>query len=338
MTSPHNCLDTVHPADVERLGLGAAAQLYQGMGYAVLGLAVGDKKPHELFEHGVDWATQDPRVIPWMWSSHKLAGVGVATGSRSQLIVIDLDVKHGIDGIAEFTRWWLGDDWGSRAFVMGQAFPGAPVAVTPSDGRHIWLRLPQVQAPDGSMWPYPSIIPTRKGILPGVDIKAEGGYVVAAPTQIWVHPLEGGRVLLPYRWAHGCPCSVPEAPPWLLQWAMTAPGGYGGGSGGDGNYDPLPELEELKISGLAPGSRNVTLHRLACSLFRRYGTTPSGVQAAREEIEQVLAATSREGGFGRGEIERALTSALRFVQGCERTEEEGFRDYVGSRQRWGAIS
>jgi hypothetical protein len=313
------CLDIgANDPAVIHYGLGAAALRYQGMGCAVLGLAESEKRPHPAYggEGGVYWATTDHQVVPWLWGRYPVAGVGIATGWRSRLVVVDLDVKHGENGIANFAAFMTGEEWGHRVWAIQQAFPGAPVVSTPSGGFHIYLRTPPG-------WQ----VPMRNGMLPGVDIKGDGGYVVAPPTRVWVDDLDGSRVRLPYRQitGTGCPCSPPDAPPWFLDWISrgTATGtdhGYGG------TGDPLPDLDQLKRDGLPRGERNVILHRVACSLYRRCGTTPQGMAAVRSEIDQVLAATDTSG-FPRSEVERILLSARSFVTRSSEAERAGYDDY-----------
>ena len=285
---------------VLQLGLGAYALRYQSFGMAVLGLGFASKRPHPEFRHGVDWATTDPAVVPWLWSRSKMAGIGIATGPASRLVVVDLDLGRGEDGPGSFGEFLV-------------TSPGIPVDVvtsTPSGGYHIWMR-----SPPG--WP----VPTRLGLLPGVDIKGSGGYIVAPPTQIMTDSTEG-QVRLPYRFAAGCPCSVPPAPAWFLEWISTAVGtGRAATSTGTGE---AIELEQLVTEGLPVGARNSTLHRLACSLFRRYGATPAGMGAVRDAIRPVLAATDMRG-FGTAEIERTLLGAMRFVARSEAAEADAWR-------------
>jgi hypothetical protein len=283
--------------ELEALGLGAAALRWQRLGYSVLALGPGSKRPHHLFTRGVDWATRDPAMVEWMWGQDKLAGIGVATGSVSRLLVIDLDNHGGTPGWESFFLQFLPSQPGPDGW--GLSLDASVVVATPSGGFHIWLRLP------------PGVtVPGRTGILPGVDVKSDGGYVVAAPSRVWQDSLDGGRVLVPYRLGGGCPCVLPEAPEWLLSWIEQTPG-TGAGSGGDG--DPLPDLGELAHTGLPAGQRNVMVHRLACSLYRRCGVGPGGTAAVRAALEPVLAATDMRG-FGAGELGRALESARRFVQ------------------------
>src|SRR5215472_3628937 len=199
----HQCT-AVYQADplAGAYGLGAVSFRLQAMGYAVLGLGRYSKRPHHLYgdRGGVYWASADPAAAAWLWGRDRLAGIGVATGTRSRLAVADLDMKHGEDGIAAWRQQFGG-------------WPGPscnyPVVSTPGGGYHIWMRLPAGIT-----------CPGRTGILPGVDIKGEGGYVAAPPTMVLAESAaqDGGRALLPYRWYQGCPCTVPDAPPWLLAW------------------------------------------------------------------------------------------------------------------------
>jgi hypothetical protein len=108
-------------------------------------------------------------------------GVGVATGSRSGLLVVDLDRKKGVDGVASLRR--LGE------------LPETVGVATPSGGFHVYL-----QYPDFTVGNSVSMIG------PGIDIRGEGGYVVMPPS---LHE-NGGR----YEWLRQGP--VAAAPEWLL--------------------------------------------------------------------------------------------------------------------------
>lgn len=309
-----------------QLGLGVAALRYQQLGYAVLPLAREGKKPHRMLplspegRGGVHWATRDQRMPPWAWAQDRAAGVGVATGSASQLLVIDLDVKGTSDGRAELSAF------------MGQyqlSWDGEPpIVATPSGGQHLWFRTPPGVA-----------VGQRLGILPGVDIKGDGGYVVAPPSMIRVRfgerPGERGEgsVLIDYSWYRGCPCSLPMAPLWLFTWIQTTPqlgsaAGLGAASG-----EPV-DLEELKQTGLPVGERNVGLYRTACSLFGRYGTDAAGQRAVWAQLEPVL--TQTEGfrtSFGDHEISVVIASARKFIERQRLAERERSGETFGAWQQ-----
>ena len=243
----HQDFDATDPI-IMQYGLGAAALRYQGQGYAVLALARGRKRPHRMLGEygGVHWASIDGRAAKWSWSQDRAANVGVACGSPSRLIVVDLDVKNGKDGPAELTALMNASGFGIR---------DASIADTPSGGTHLWLRTPRGMRIQG-----------RPGILPGVDILGDGNLVVAPPSAAMVSSRSGEQVPVPYRWSRGCFCSAPDAPPWLLQWVASAPAAPAGSGGG---FADDVDLDELKEKGAPVGSRNRELYRAACSLHRK---------------------------------------------------------------------
>lgn len=302
----HTCMH-FSPDDpmVRSYGLGAAALRYQQMGYAVLPLTPGMKRPHQMLGHegGVWHATTDWNTAIGWWGQDKRAGVGIACGKVSQLVVVDLDVKHGADGPQEFAR-----------FADGRMPEGLPWARTPSGGTHLYLRT----APGEP-------VPNKKGILPGVDVQGDGAYVAAAPSMIETpygdrpDGQRGGTVLVPYTWEGGCPCSAPYAPGWLLQWAATAEPVWSPPSAGGAGGGPA-DLDELSKTGLPGGSRNITLYRLACQQYGRCGTSAEGHEAVRRVLEPVLAATDRRD-FGEGEVRTIMYSARSFVE-RERAKSE----------------
>jgi Bifunctional DNA primase/polymerase, N-terminal/Primase C terminal 1 (PriCT-1) len=307
---------------VQRYGLGAAAMRYQNRGYAVVPLVRGGKKPHRMLPwspevpSGVHHATDYPASAMHWWEQDKAANVGVATGSKSRLAVIDLDVKRGQDGPAVFWRFLFENGLGE--------LPGVPTVRTPSGGLHLWLRTPAGQA-----------VPERPGILPGVDAKGDGGLVVAPPSMILAlgldrpHERGAGEAPVPYVWTSGCPCQVPAAPPWLLPWLQTAPStGSPGGSGSvRENNEDGPGLASLKDTGIPRGQRNATLYRLACSLFRTRGMSVEACVAVKEDLMQVWQASDRTG-MSPSEVLTIIDSARRFIAGQVEAEEAQARQYV----------
>jgi hypothetical protein len=161
---------------IRELGLGIPALDLAALGYAVFPLATGTKVPaiprahppgHPCrgecgrLGHGVYDASRDRRVLTSgdFWGGCKTFGIGVPTGLVNRLAVIDLDVKNGDDGPRNFAGFLAQN---------GLELPAGPVTATPSGGFHLGLR-----------WPWDAPCPGRLDILPGVDIKGCGGYVVA---------------------------------------------------------------------------------------------------------------------------------------------------------------
>lgn len=266
-------------AVVDRHGLGAFALAYARLGFAPFAVQRLDKRPLGG-SNGFKDATTDAGRIAGMWAGGKSRNLAIATGQRSGLLVIDLDVKGGPDGKREFARWLQG---------LGLALPDdMPYADTPSGGRHLWLRVPQGRA-----------VQSRGAVLPGVDIRADGGYVLAYPSALRQAvarrpgdppAARGAERVVRYLW-HGCPCQAPQAGGGLLD-ALDAMPGTSAGAGGTGAHgggglasDGLPSIEVLMQRGLSPGTRNQIMSRLAFGLWRKFG---QGGATARN-VEQICA-------------------------------------------------
>jgi hypothetical protein len=166
--------------------LGEVALFYAARGWHVLPLhnavAGGDcscghagcnsRGKHPRTRRGCKDASADPGQIKAWWEKWSAANIGIATGRISGLLVIDLDSPQGL---AAFKR--------IHAAYGREPLPHTPVVVT-GRGWHIYLFFP----------PGNEKISCRagKGSEQGVDVRADGGYVVAPPS---IHP--SGHV---YRW------------------------------------------------------------------------------------------------------------------------------------------
>lgn len=141
--------------------------------YANLGLAVlplkppripGQKKPGKepLTTHGLKDATTNQNVIKKWWDMWPDANIGIATGSRSGgLVVIDLDRRpeEGFDGYETLKNWQL---------IYGN-LPETWLSITGSGGYHFFYKDSAANR-------------SRTSLYEGVDIKGEGGYIVAPPS------------------------------------------------------------------------------------------------------------------------------------------------------------
>jgi hypothetical protein len=129
--------------------------------YALLGIPVfpckTDKKPL------VKWsreATRNPaQIIEW-WAQWPKAMIGLVTGSRSGLVVLDIDVKNDVDGF---------ESLGQQGILLPE---GALKVQTPSGGAHYYFALR----------PQEKINNSAGRIAAGVDVRGEGGYVIAPPS------------------------------------------------------------------------------------------------------------------------------------------------------------
>lgn len=116
-----------------------------------------DKKP--LTPHGFKDATNEINEIEKLWK-HKNDAIGVDCG-RSGLVVIDLDNKHDNNGLESFERLHINHS---------QAFHSR----TPSGGQHLIFK----DTTGGK------IRNSASKIAPGVDVRANGGYVILSPSKV----------------------------------------------------------------------------------------------------------------------------------------------------------
>ena len=137
------------------------ALAYAELGWAVFPLIPNSKRP--LTQNGFKDASKDPEVIRRWWLEHPTANIGLVTGEISGLVVVDVDVKNGAQGMASLDS-------------IQNMTPTLTVQ-TPSGGLHFYYLAP-------------GTVRCRTGLLPGIDIKADGGYVVAPGSQIDGKPYE----------------------------------------------------------------------------------------------------------------------------------------------------
>ncbi len=137
--------------------------------YSRLGLAVFPIKPKSkqpLTEHGLKDASKEPEQIESWWNRWPVANIGIATGAVSGgLVVIDLDVDRdkGIDGRVTLREWE----------AEHEKLPDNTwLAITGRGGYHYFYH-------------DTSTVRNRTGIYEGIDIRGDGGYIVAPPS---VHP------------------------------------------------------------------------------------------------------------------------------------------------------
>jgi predicted P-loop ATPase len=159
----------------------AAALGYAARGWSVIPIRAAGKVP--LTPHGVKDASTAELTIRGWWRAWPEANVGIACGQASGLIVLDVDPRNGGDVSLEEVD-----------------APPTLTALTGGGGRHFLYAAPA--GPRRG----------RAGWRPGLDIKADGGYIVAPPS---THA-SGSR----YAWI-APRAEVAPAPAWLV--AATDP-------------------------------------------------------------------------------------------------------------------
>jgi len=168
------------------------------LGWSVLPVRPRSKAP--LYDpslglcHGRNDATADPDHVEAIWSRYPDAGVAVTTGAESSIVVLDVDPRNGGD-----------ESWVEFEAEMGTIDLG-PVSLTGGGGSHSFFAHPG--AP----------IPCRNnlGRYRGIDLKGDGGYIIAPPS---IHP-SGGT----YRWnplLHVLANALPPCPEVVLEFVSS---------------------------------------------------------------------------------------------------------------------
>lgn len=221
--------------------------------------------------------------------------IGIATG-LSGLVVIDVDKKNGKDGELSLTNYCI-----KLHHTYQDLLDAASIVVkTPSGGYHLYFADPEGR--------YRS----RTGVLTGVDIRAQGGMVVAPPTVIDTGAYEFIQLESDLRpipsWF-----IIPDNKPAKLSSQKLLehlPHGYQG-------VDDLTEA--LNLIRTAPkGSRNDVLNRVVYTRITRLLHDPEQVAPILEQVRQAARSTGLED----QEIERTIQSALQgFLATAEKAED-----------------
>jgi Bifunctional DNA primase/polymerase, N-terminal len=163
------------------------------------GLSVRGGRKRPLTADGfLEATTEEARIRRW-WARWPNANVAIPTGERSGLLVLDVDAGEGTDSVSllELSR--------------GQS-PKTARAATGGGGVHIYFRNPSGQELRAAGL-YTQQVRNSQGLLgDGLDVRGEGGYVVAPPSS----------TLRAYRWIDRSP---PARAAWLLECLRAATSG-----------------------------------------------------------------------------------------------------------------
>jgi len=198
----------------------------------------GSPGKHPRTKNGVKDATTDVEQIAAWWAKWPDANVGIATGNG--LLVLDVDTKH--DGIKTIEQ-------------MEEAegpMPETAMVLTGGGGRHYYFYLP----PDKREG-----VKNAVGIGRGLDLRFDGGYVVAPPSR---HV--SGRT---YEWEASSELSTGYTlpPVWLLRAIHNGSSGSKPTKTTTNPSDSLRDPDAI-LAGVDEGSRDVALFRYACLLRR----------------------------------------------------------------------
>jgi hypothetical protein len=221
---------------------------------------------HPVTSDGFKSASSDPETLRSMFAQNGMANVALATGWVNQIVVIDIDPDKG--GIQTWNKL-ASDIWDYEAVETYSRkgfdifFPPTVVARTGRNGLHLFFSHP------GEKIRVKNVAdPFKDTYGKGVDIRADGGYVVMAPSKTQ------GEYQWDPAWGIG---NIPmaEIPEKLLKLIQE-------------NRNPPGERTDTPVGGgaIPNGERNVALARMAGAV-RRQG-------ADKPEIMAYLRATNQE--------------------------------------------
>lgn len=202
-----------------------AAHSYLERGWSVIPVRAREKRPIIAWQRYQQQPPTAAQVDVWFtrWPS---ANVGVVTGAVSGLVVVDIDPNHG--GTESLAA--LEHEHGH--------LPATVEAISGGGGRHLYFSHPG------------ETVHNRAGIKPGVDLRGDGGLIVAPPS---VHP--SGNL---YQWTAGhAPDQIALAP--LPDAFLPRPGHRAG--------HPTAYWRALLKEGVTEGSRNATIASLTGHLL-----------------------------------------------------------------------
>lgn len=225
---------------------------------------------HPVTSDGFKSATVDIDAIAAFWKNDPFSNVGIATGAISGIFVLDVDGLEGQRTLVELER------------VHGPL--PRTLTIKTGNGLHFYFKMPHGIA-----------IPSSVGrIGRGIDIRADGGYVVGPKSKhangsVYMPQDRERRVRLPPSWL------IEAASPTIAA-AVTS------------SYGQAALREECaRVSAAKIGTRNDTLNKSAFKLAQLLAVG----KLQESEVLHGLTAAALRCGLNREEIERTIQSALR---------------------------
>lgn len=191
-------------------------------GWKSFPLVPGKKIPCEPDPFGT--ATNDPEKIKEWFTPYPECGFGIVTGASNGITVLDLDIKNGVNGLANFS-------------ALDINIPKTGIVRTPSGGFHVYFYTGSLQIPC-----------SVSKVALGVDVRGYGGYAVGPGTR---H--QNGS----YQWSMNSLAPIhrmAEMPPRLIELCMKAKSTT--------RYDPGTPSSEVRHQLMDPvpkGQRNTTM-------------------------------------------------------------------------------
>ena len=225
---------------------------------------------HPRTARGLKDATTDEQQIKEWWEKWPNANIGIPTGKASGVFALDVDPRHGGDeSLRELERRY--------GFL-----PTTTTVSTGGGGRHLIYKQPRNITIKNA---------TNLDGLPGLDLRGDGGYIVAPPS---LHA-SGKRYVLDENSS-----LEPVAPPdWLISCSTDRHGAT--------RNQTRRQSVAATLDGVPEGQRNDRIFELVCQYYR--GGIPEAVteelalKAAenctppypRSEVQDMVARIYQEG-------------------------------------------
>lgn len=186
-----------------------------------------------LVPNGLRDASSDPNSVE-SWFQQTRLNLGIATGAVSGIVVLDIDPRHE------------GDETLAALEQEHRSLPQTWRFLTGGGGEHILFRHPGASVPNSA-----------GKIGPGIDVRGDGGYIVAPPSQ---HI--SGR---PYAISvdhHPDDVQLADVPSWLLTRLLAEPAAT------KPTAKSVKDWRSTLSAVITEGERNRTLASLSAHLLR----------------------------------------------------------------------
>lgn len=233
-----------------------------------------DKRPYTKWEQYQKKEASLEQIKIW-WGQYPDAMIGIVTGSISNISVIDIDDQYGKKAIMD---------------LLPNRF-AAPTVITPRGGMHLYVK-------------YCKELRNATSILPGVDIRSEGGYVAVPPSLSYGVPYAWASLRTPDKLA------IPELPDVLYQ-ALTR---------GVPLNVKFPPPEDLFTQGRRD---NDLFHTAHCMV--KGGLEPGIILEALTRIAKTCSPP-----FPEKDVVTKVSSAFERALRKDRNLSQEVQDYIGS--------
>lgn len=205
---------------------------------------------------GLKDATNDTKTIQNWWTEKSYANIGVVTGAKSGIIVLDIDTKpnkHGKTGLDSLKE--IEAQYGK--------LPRTVSAITGSGGRHLFFKYPDYHVAN-----------SVSSLAHGIDIKGDGGYIIVAPS----NHSSGNS----YVWENDpLTTEIAEVPEWLNEYLQQSTKNTV--QQHKQEYSGRIWTEYLDGEEIVEGTRDTQLFKIGCSM-RAKGACYEDILATLIEI------------------------------------------------------